>query len=141
MMPLAVLLLLALTTPAGADLHRAAAPQDPAVGGVLSMTTQDIYSWVQIGLQVLVGGALVAGLYRYFGVLKRLIEGQEKTIAAQAEQMKALKATIDAQAEQMKAQSTVLQDVERLYNVVKHVLDTVSDPAALQREQAYKARG
>ena len=40
----------------------------------------------------------------------------------------------------MKAQRTILQDFERLNNIMKHVLDTVSDPAALQREQAYKAR-
>lgn len=90
------------------------------------MTTQDIYSWAQMGLQVLVGGGVMVGIYRYYGVLKRLIEGQEKTIAAQAEQMK--------------AQSTVLQDFERLNKVMQQVVDIAGDPAALQREQAYKAR-
>jgi hypothetical protein len=90
------------------------------------MTTQDIYSWVQIGLQVLVGGGLVAGIYRYFGVLKRAIEGQEKTIAAQAEQMK--------------AQSTVLQDFERLNKLMQQVIDVVDPEAQLKREQAYRAR-
>ena len=39
------------------------------------MTMQDIYSWVQIGLQVLIGGGVVVGIYQYFGVLKRLIAG------------------------------------------------------------------
>jgi hypothetical protein len=90
------------------------------------MTTQDIYAWVQMGLQIVIGGGIVVGISRYFGILRRAIESQEKTIAAQAEYMK--------------AQSTVLQDFERLNNMMKHVLDTVSDPAALQREQAYKAR-
>jgi hypothetical protein len=104
------------------------------------MTMQDIYSWVQIGLQVLIGGGVVAGIYRYFGVLKRLIEGQEKTIATQAEQMKALKATIDAQAEQMKAQSTVLQDFERLNTLMKQVMEVINPEAQLKREQAFQAR-
>ena len=90
------------------------------------MTTQDIYAWVQMGLQIVIGGGTVVGISRYFRILRRAIESQEKTIAAQAEYMK--------------AQSTVLQDFERLNNMMKHVLDTVSDPAALQREQAYKAR-
>jgi len=90
------------------------------------MTTQDIYAWVQMGLQIGIGGGIVVGISRYFRILRRAIESQEKTIAAQAEYMK--------------AQSTVLQDFERLNNLMKHVLDTVSDPAALQREQAYKAR-
>jgi hypothetical protein len=89
------------------------------------MTMQDIYPWVQMGLQVLIGGGVVAGIYRYFGVLKRLIEGQEKTIAAQAEQMK--------------AQSTVLQDFERLNKVMQQVIDTVDAPAMLERWQKYKA--
>jgi hypothetical protein len=90
------------------------------------MTTHDIYAWVQMGLQILIGGGVVAGIYRYYGVLKRAIESQERTIAAQAEHMK--------------AQSTVLQDFERLNQLMQRVIDTVSDPAALQREQAYKAR-
>ena len=88
------------------------------------MTTQDIYSWVQMGLQVLIGGGLVAGIYRYFGVLKRAIESQEKTIAAQAEQMK--------------AQSTVLQDFERHSKIMQQVIDFFDPQAQLQREQAYK---
>jgi hypothetical protein len=111
---------------AGPDLHRAAQPQDAAVGGALSMTTQDIYSWVQMGLQVLIGGGIVAGVYRYFGVLKRAIESQEKTIAAQAEHMKSL--------------TTALQESERLSKTMKLVVDTVGDPAVLQREQAYRER-
>jgi hypothetical protein len=90
------------------------------------MTTQDIYAWVQMGLQIVIGGGIVVGISRYFGILRRAIESQ--------------KATIEAQSEQIKAQSTVLQDFERLNNIMKHVLDTVSDPAALQREQAYKER-
>lgn len=90
------------------------------------MTTQDIYSWVQMGLQVLIGGGLVAGIYRYFGVLKRAIESQEKTIAAQAEQMK--------------AQSTVLQDFERHSKIMQQVIDFFDPQAQLQREQAYKER-
>jgi hypothetical protein len=50
------------------------------------------------------------------------------------------KAAIDAQAEQMKAQSTVLQDVERLNKLMQQVIDFFDPQAALQREQAYKAR-
>jgi hypothetical protein len=83
-----------------------------------------------MGLQILIGGGVIAGIYRYFGVLKRLIEGQEKIIATQAEQMKALKITIEAQAEQMKAQSTVLQDLERLNKMMQQAFDC--------RDQAYK---
>jgi hypothetical protein len=83
------------------------------------MTTQDIYSWVQMGLQIVIGGGIVVGISRYFGILRK---------------------TIDAQAEQMKAQSTVLQDFEPLNQIMKQVIDTVSDPAALQREQAYRER-
>ena len=94
------------------------------------MTTQDIYFWTQMGLQILIGGGVIAGIYRYFGVLKRLIEGQEKTIATQAEQMKALKTTIEAQAEQMKAQSTMLQDLERFNKMMQQAFDF--------RDQAYK---
>lgn len=86
------------------------------------MTTQDIYAWTQIILLVVVGG----GLAWYIGLLKRAVDAQ--------------KATIDAQAEQLKAQSTVLQDFERLNRTMRLVLDTVSDPAALQREQAFKER-
>jgi hypothetical protein len=86
------------------------------------MTTQDIYAWTQIILLVVVGG----GLAWYIRLLKRAVDAQ--------------KATIDAQAEQLKAQSTVLQDFERLNKTMKLVIDTVSDPAALQREQAYKER-
>jgi len=97
------------------------------------MTMQDIYAWVQMGLQIVIGGGIFVGISRYFGILR-------KTIDVQAEQMKALKATIEAQSEQIKVQSTVLQDFERLNNIMKHVLDTVSAPAALQREQAYKER-
>jgi hypothetical protein len=81
------------------------------------MTTQDIYAWIQMGLQIVIGGGIVIGISRYFGILR-------KTIDVQAEQMKALKATIEAQSEQIKAQSTVLQDFERLNNIMKHVLDT-----------------
>jgi hypothetical protein len=40
----------------------------------------------------------------------------------------------------MKAQSTVLQDFERLNQMMKLMIDTVSDPAALQREQAFRER-
>jgi CTP:molybdopterin cytidylyltransferase MocA len=90
------------------------------------MTTQDIYAWVQMGLQIVIGGGIVVGMSRYFGILRQAIEAQ--------------KVTIEAQAGHMKAQSAVLQDFERLNNIMKHVLDTVSDPAALQREQAYKER-
>jgi multidrug efflux pump subunit AcrA (membrane-fusion protein) len=86
------------------------------------MTTQDIYAWTQIILLVVVGG----GLAWYIGLLKRAVDAQ--------------KATIDAQAEQLKAQSTGLQDFERLNRTMRLVLDTVSDPAALQREQAFKER-
>jgi hypothetical protein len=89
------------------------------------MTTQDMYSWAQMVLQVLVGGGVMVGVYRYYGVLKRLIEGQEKTIAAQAEQMK--------------AQSTVLQDFERLNKVMQQVIDMVDAPAMIQRWQSYRA--
>ena len=41
---------------AGAALYGGAQPEDPAGGGVLSMTTQDIYPWVQMGLQIVIGG-------------------------------------------------------------------------------------
>jgi hypothetical protein len=88
------------------------------------MSWQDIYPIVQMGWQVVIGGGVVFAFSRFF-------RAQEKTIAAQAEQMKALKTTIDAQAEQMKAQSTVLQDVERLYKIMQDV--------QLQREQVHKA--
>jgi hypothetical protein len=60
------------------------------------------------------------------GVLKRAIEGQEKTIAAQAKQMK--------------AQSTVLQDFERLNTLMKQVIDVVNPEAQLKHEQAFQAR-
>jgi hypothetical protein len=88
------------------------------------MTTQDIYFWIQLGVQLLVGGGIVWGICWYIGVLKRAIEGQEKTIAAQAEQMK--------------AQSTVLQDFERLSKLMQQVIDTVDAPAMLERWQKYK---
>jgi CTP:molybdopterin cytidylyltransferase MocA len=90
------------------------------------MTTPDIYAWVQMGLQLVIGGGIVVGVSRYFGILRRAIDSQ--------------KATIEAQAEHMKAQSAILQDFERLNSILKHVLETVSDPAALQREEAYRAR-
>jgi uncharacterized membrane protein YgaE (UPF0421/DUF939 family) len=90
------------------------------------MTTQDIYAWGQMGLQIVIGGGIVVGFSRYFGILRRAIEGQ--------------KATIEAQAEQMKAQSTVLQDVERLNKVMQQVIVFFDPQAQLQREQAYKQR-
>jgi uncharacterized membrane protein YgaE (UPF0421/DUF939 family) len=90
------------------------------------MTTQDIYAWVQMGLRIVIGGGIVVGISRYFGILRRAIESQ--------------KATIEAQAEQMKAQSTVLQDVERLNKVMQQVVAFFDPQAQLQREQAYKAR-
>jgi uncharacterized membrane protein YgaE (UPF0421/DUF939 family) len=96
------------------------------MGGALSMTTQDIYAWVQMGLQIVIGGGIVVGISRYFGILRRSIESQ--------------KATIEAQAEQMKAQSTVLQDVERLNKVMQQVIAFFDPQAQLQREQAYKER-
>jgi hypothetical protein len=104
------------------------------------MTTQAIYFWIQMGVQLLVGGGVVWGICWYISVLKRAIEGQEKTIATQAEQMKALKTTIEAQAEQMKAQSIVLQDAERLYKLMQQVIDFVNPEAQLKREQAFQAR-
>ena len=52
----------------------------------------------------------------------------------------AQKVAIDAQKARIEALSGVLQDFERLNKVMKTVIDTVSDPAALQREQAYKER-
>ena len=45
------------------------------------MTTQDIYAWVQMGLQIVIGGGTVVGISRYFRILRRAIESQEKTIA------------------------------------------------------------
>lgn len=68
------------------------------------------------------------------------IQTLQATANTQKDAIDALKATIDALAEQLKVQSTVLQDFERLNKAMKLMLDTVSDPAALQREQAYKAR-
>jgi hypothetical protein len=90
------------------------------------MTWQDIYPVVQMVLQLVIGGGIIVAVCRYFRVLRQSIESQEKTIAAQAEFMK--------------AQSTVLQDFECLSKLMQQVIDAVSDPAALQREQAYKAR-
>jgi len=78
------------------------------------MSTQDIYAWIQIILLVIIGG----GLAWYIRLLKQAVDAQKVTI---------------------EAQSTVLQDFERLNKTMKLVLDTVADPAALQREQAYKA--
>jgi hypothetical protein len=88
------------------------------------MAMQDIYFGVQTGLQLLIGGGVVWAAFWLSGVLKRAIESQEKTIAAQAEQMK--------------AQSTVLQDFERLNKMMKEVIDTVDAPAMLQRLKSYK---
>jgi hypothetical protein len=96
------------------------------------MTTQDIQFWVQTSLQLLVGGGVVWGVVWLGGVLKRAIEGQEKTIAA-------LKTTIEAQAEQMKAHSMMVQDVERLHKMIQQVLDIVNPEAQLRREQARMA--
>jgi hypothetical protein len=90
------------------------------------MTTQDIYVWVQMGLQIVIGGGIVVGVSRYFRILRRAIESQEKTIAAQAEHMK--------------AQSTVLQDFERHSKIMQQVIDFFNPQAQLQREQAYKER-
>jgi hypothetical protein len=90
------------------------------------MTTQDIYAWVQIGLQIVIGGGIIVGISRYFHILRRAIESQ--------------KATIEAQAEQMKAQSTVLQDVERLHKLMQQVIDFVDPQRQLQREQAFQVR-
>jgi hypothetical protein len=90
------------------------------------MTTQDIYFGIQTGLQLLVGGGVVWGVVWLSGVLKRAIESQEKTIAAQAEHMKVL--------------TTALQEFERLIKTMKLVIDTVGDPAGLQREQAFRER-
>jgi hypothetical protein len=90
------------------------------------MTTQDIYAWVQMGLQIVIGGGIGIGIFRYFGILRRAIEGQEKTIAAQAEQMK--------------AQNIVLQDSERLNKMMQQVIDFVNPEAQLKREQAFQVR-
>ena len=90
------------------------------------MTTQDIYAWVQMGLQIVIGGGIVVGISRYFGLLRRAIESQ--------------KATIEAQAEQIRAQSTVLQDFERHSKIMQQVIDFFDPQAQLQREQAYKER-
>jgi hypothetical protein len=66
----------------------------------------------------------------YFGLhLRSQLRTLKSTVTAQ-------KSTIDAQAEQMKAQSTVLQDVERLYKIMQQVIDFVGPEAQLQREQA-----
>jgi hypothetical protein len=92
------------------------------------MSWQDI---VQMGWQAVIGGGVVFAFSRFF-------RAQEKTIAAQAEQMKALKTTIDAQAEQMRAQSTVLIDVERNNKIMQQIIDTVDAPAMLERWQKYK---
>jgi hypothetical protein len=51
-----------------------------------------------------------------------------------------LQAAVNAQKATIDAQSTVLQDFARLNEMMKRVIDTLSDPAALQREQAYKER-
>jgi hypothetical protein len=86
------------------------------------MTTQGIYIWAQIILQVVVGGALVF----YIRMLKRAVDAQ--------------KGTIEAQAEHLKTQSTIFQDFERLNTMMKHAIDTYSDPVALKREQAFRER-
>ncbi len=88
------------------------------------MTTQDIYAWVQMGLQIVIGGGIVVGISRYFGLLRRAIESQ--------------KATIEAQAEHMKAQSAILQDFERHSKIMQQVIDFFEPQAQLRREQAYK---
>jgi hypothetical protein len=84
------------------------------------MTAQDIYFGIQMSLQLIIAGGVVWGICWLGGVLKRAIEGQEKTIAAQAEQMK--------------AQSMVLQDFERLNKVMQQVIDFADPQKQLQRE-------
>jgi hypothetical protein len=82
----------------------------------------------------LIAQIMTIGVVIYVGLhLRSRIQTLQATVNAQ-------KATIDAQAEQLKAQSTVLQDFARLNEMMKRVIDTLSDPAALQREQAYKER-
>ncbi len=86
------------------------------------MTTSGILAWVQIILLLIIGG----GLLWYIRLLKQ---------------------GMDAQKVRIEALSGVLQDFEHINNAMKRmmdamnlVIDTVSDPAALQREQAYKVR-
>jgi hypothetical protein len=82
----------------------------------------------------LISQGLTIMLVIYFGLhLRSQLRTLKSTVDTQ-------KVTIEAQAEQMKAQSTVVQDFERLSKLMQQVIDTMSDPAALQREQAYKAR-
>jgi hypothetical protein len=74
------------------------------------------------------------GLVVYVGLhLSSRIQTLQATVDAQ-------KTTIDAQAEQLKAQSTVLQDFERFNRTMKLAVDTFADPAAIERERAYRAR-
>jgi hypothetical protein len=93
------------------------------------VTTQDIYPWIQIMLLVVIGG----GLTWYIRLLKNAVDAQKVTIDA-------LKTTIGALDTQIRDQSTVLQDFARLNEMMKRVIDTVSDPAVLKREQAYRER-
>jgi hypothetical protein len=103
---------------------------------------------VSYDLYNLISQAVTLALVIYFGLhlrtqvrtLKSTVDVQEKAIAAQAEHMKTLQATIEAQGKQITNQSTVLQDFDRLNQLMKRVMDTVGDPAALERERAYRAR-
>jgi hypothetical protein len=82
----------------------------------------------------LIGHGVTLAFVIYFGLhLRQKVQTLQATVMAQEK-------TITAQAEQIKAQSTVLQDVERVHKIMQQVIDISGDPAALQREQAFKER-
>jgi hypothetical protein len=82
-------------------------------------------------LELIVQGVAIA-LVIYFGLhLRQKLQTLQTTMAAQEK-------TIAAQAESMKAQNTVLQEFERLNKMMKEVINTVDAPAMLQRMQSYK---
>jgi hypothetical protein len=81
----------------------------------------------------LIGHSVTLAFVIYFGLpLRQKVQTLQTTVTAQEK-------TIAAQAERMKAQSTVLQDFERLNKMMKQVIDTVDAPAMIERWQKYKS--
>jgi hypothetical protein len=82
----------------------------------------------------LIAQGITAVLIIDFGLhLRQKLQTVQTTVAAQEK-------TITAQAEQMKAQSTALQDFERLNKLMPQVIDFVNPEVQLKREQAFQGR-
>jgi hypothetical protein len=82
----------------------------------------------------------ILGIIYVWWHLRTCLQTLQVTVDAQKTAIEAQKASIEAVEVQLKAQSTVLQDFERVYRTMKLAVDTFSDPAALQREQAFRER-